>query len=88
MVPAVRIMGIMVNACYTSSLLGASIHPLLLRRQGKQRDLPNPREAVSVGSLINQAVESQEKNCPTPALLPLAWVLIGQKTEGKWLLQL
>lgn len=59
--PAVRIMGIMVNACYTSSLLGTSIHPLLLRRQGKQGDLPNPREAVSVGSLINQAVESQEK---------------------------
>lgn len=89
MVPAVRIMGIMVNACYTSSLLGAPIHPLLLRRQGKQGDLPNLREAVSVGSLINQAVESQEKkNCPTPALLPLAWFLIGQKTEGKWLLQL
>lgn len=61
MVPAVRIMGIMVNACYTSSLLGAPIHPLLLRRQGKQGDLPNLREAVSVGSLINQAVESQEK---------------------------
>lgn len=42
-------------------LLGASIHPLLLRKQGRQRDLPNPREAIFVGSLINQAVESQEK---------------------------
>lgn len=61
MVPAVPVTGTMVGARYTSSLLGASIHPLLLRKQGKQGDLPNPREAIFLGSLINQAVESQEK---------------------------
>lgn len=60
-VPAVRITGAIVSACYTSSLLGASIHPLLLRKQGKQGDLPTPRKAIFIGSLINQAVESWEK---------------------------
>lgn len=51
----------MTSACYTSALLGVSIHPLLLRRVRQARVLPNPGEAIFVGILINQAVESPEK---------------------------